>query len=222
MVEPLRCDRRQEWGRLDRIDDERSRGAAEYQDRSVHGISAAEPDQHPARVDRQFHHAGDVLGRQQSRRIHRQTRTAGLKNSCHSRRGLRSNPREGNPSAPRLRRDKRISSHVGRREMNSGSSVLLRTAAIAFVLLALPAIAQTGGIPGVIAPGDTPQLVQENFTFLEGPVGTADGGLIFSDIRVNKTYRLDPTGKISVIAENTDSSNGLALTKAGELVRAEG
>ena len=106
--------------------------------------------------------------------------------------------------------------------MNSGSSVLLRTAAIAFALLALPAIAQTGGIPGVIAPGDTPQLVQENFTFLEGPVGTADGGLIFSDIRVNKTYRLDPTGKISVIAENTNSSNGLALTKQGELVRAEG
>lgn len=95
-------------------------------------------------------------------------------------------------------------------------------AGVAFVLLALPAIAQTGGIPGVIAAGDTPQLVQENFTFLEGPVGTADDGLIFSDIRVNKTYRLDPAGRISPIAENTNGSNGLALTKQGELVRAEG
>jgi gluconolactonase len=108
--------------------------------------------------------------------------------------------------------------------MNSGSSLLLRSriGAIAFVLLALPATAQTGGVPGVIAPGQTPQLVQENFTFLEGPVGTADGGLVFSDIRVNKTYLLDPAGRISEIAENTNGSNGLALTKQGDLVRAEG
>ena len=106
--------------------------------------------------------------------------------------------------------------------MNIGCKNFLRAqlTGVALVLIALPALAQTGGIPGVIAPGDTPQLVQENFTFLEGPVGTADGGLIFSDIRVNKTY-LDPAGKISVIAENTNSSNGLALTKQGELVRAE-
>jgi gluconolactonase len=89
-------------------------------------------------------------------------------------------------------------------------------------LFALPGLAQTGGIPGVVAPGDTPQLVQEGFTFLEGPVGTADGGLFFSDIRVNKTYRLDPGGKISVIRENTNGTNGLALTKNGDLVGAEG
>lgn len=108
--------------------------------------------------------------------------------------------------------------------MNSGSSLLLRLqiGAIAFVLVALPATAQTGGIPGVIAPGEMPQLVQENFTFLEGPVGTADGGLIFSDIRVNKTYLLDTAGRITEIAQNTNGSNGLALTRQGELVRAEG
>jgi gluconolactonase len=108
--------------------------------------------------------------------------------------------------------------------MNYGQEWLLRLqiTAVALGLIALPALAQTGGIPGLIAPGDTPQLVQEGFTFLEGPVGTADGGLLFSDIRVNKTYRLDPAGKIAVVAENTNSSNGLALTKDGELLRAEG
>jgi len=89
-------------------------------------------------------------------------------------------------------------------------------------LAASPGASQTGGIPGVIAPGDTPQLVQEGFTFLEGPVGTADGGLIFSDLRANKTYRLDVSGKISVLRDNTNGTNGLALTKAGDLVGAEG
>ncbi len=103
-------------------------------------------------------------------------------------------------------------------------SSLLRVQVIgvALVLLAFPVLAQTGGIPGVTAPGETPQLVQEGFTFLEGPVGASDGGLIFSDLRANRTYRLDPSGKISLSRDNTNGSNGLALTKEGELVRAEG
>ena len=86
-----------------------------------------------------------------------------------------------------------------------------------------PVFAQApGGIPGVLAPGVAPQLVQEGFTFTEGPVGTADGGLYFSDIRVNKTHYLDPGGKIGVVRENTNGANGLALTKDGELLFAEG
>src|SRR6516162_2574397 len=94
---------------------------------------------------------------------------------------------------------------------------------VALSVLALPALAQApGGIPGVLAPGVTPELVQEGFTFTEGPVGTADGGLYFSDIRVNKTHFLDPGGKISVVREGTNGSNGLALTKDGELLFAEG
>jgi len=96
------------------------------------------------------------------------------------------------------------------------------TAAI-FALIALPVLAQApAGIPGVLAPGATPELVQEGFTFTEGPVATADGGLYFSDIRVNKTYYLDPGGKIGVVRENTNGANGLALTKDGELLFAEG
>src|ERR1700684_2411898 len=81
----------------------------------------------------------------------------------------------------------------------------------AFAILPSRAAAQSpAGIPGVVAPGVQPELVQEGFTFLEGPGGTADGELFFSDIRVNKTYRLDPSGKISVVRENTNSTNGLA------------
>ena len=70
--------------------------------------------------------------------------------------------------------------------------------AIALIVLSAPAIAQSG-IPGVLAPGVASELVQEGFVFTEGPLGAADGSLYFSDIRANKTYRLDPAGNFSVI-----------------------
>jgi gluconolactonase len=92
----------------------------------------------------------------------------------------------------------------------------------AFLMLVLPAMAQSPGIPGVLAPGAAPELVQEGFMFTEGPVATADGGLYFSDIRANKTFFLDPGGKIAVVRENTNGANGIALTKDGELLFAEG
>ena len=88
--------------------------------------------------------------------------------------------------------------------------------------LALPVLAQSpAGIPGVVAPGVQPELVKEGFVFTEGPVGTADGGLFFTDIRANKIYRLDPAGKITTVRENTQGANGLALN-SGELYAAEG
>jgi gluconolactonase len=91
------------------------------------------------------------------------------------------------------------------------------------ILFSTPLLAQTSpGIPGVIAPGVEPELVQEGFVFTEGPVGTPDGGLYFSDIRPNKIYLLDPGGKIALIREQSNGSNGLAVTKDGDLFAAEG
>ena len=81
---------------------------------------------------------------------------------------------------------------------------------------------QSTGIPGVISPGVEPELVQEGFTFTEGPVGTPDGGLYFSDVRANRIHRLDAVGKITTLYEQTNGANGLALNKAGELFAAEG
>ena len=76
------------------------------------------------------------------------------------------------------------------------------SAAIAAMALTLPGLAQSsGGIEGVLAPGVAPELVREGFVFTEGPVGTAEGGLYFSDIRANKTYYLDPSGKISELRQ---------------------
>src|SRR6266849_4989887 len=94
--------------------------------------------------------------------------------------------------------------------------------AFSIVLFVAPVVAQSQGIPGVVAPGVQPELVQEGFVFTEGPVGTADGGLYFSDLRANRTDRLDPKGKITVVRENTNGANGLALTREGDLLCAEG
>jgi gluconolactonase len=73
-----------------------------------------------------------------------------------------------------------------------------------------------------VAPGVAPELVQEGFVFTEGPVGTPDGGLYFSDIRPNRIYHLDPGGKITLVREQTNGANGLALTREGDLLAAEG
>lgn len=107
-------------------------------------------------------------------------------------------------------------------------SIRLGMASVAFLTVFAPAVmtharAQSPvGIAGVLAPGVAPELVQEGFVFTEGPVGTAEGGLYFSDIRANRTYYLDPAGKIGVVREMTNGGNGLALTRDGELLYAEG
>jgi gluconolactonase len=111
---------------------------------------------------------------------------------------------------------------VRQESMTKRYHLALVVAALLAIAL-LPALAQTpDGIPGVLAPGAVPELVQEGFVFTEGPVGTADGGLYFSDIRVSRTFYLDASGKISVVRENTNGANGLALTRDGQLLFAEG
>ncbi len=94
--------------------------------------------------------------------------------------------------------------------------------ALALAAFTLPLPAQTpAGIPGVVAPGEKPELVKEGFVFTEGPVGTYDGGLFFSDIGSKTIYHMDPEGKITIARGNTLGANGLALN-ASELYAAEG
>jgi gluconolactonase len=112
---------------------------------------------------------------------------------------------------------------VSHRTEYARPAILALGTAAAVVLLAEAAHAQSpSGIAGVVAPGVAPELVQEGFIFTEGPVGTPDGGLYFSDIRPNRIYQLDPGGKISLVREQTNGANGLALTREGDLLAAEG
>ena len=112
---------------------------------------------------------------------------------------------------------------TGRRTPRAKQAIAALGAAATAVLLAGSVWAQSpSGIAGVVAPGVEPELVQEGFVFTEGPVGTPDGGLYFSDIRPNRIYHLDPGGKISLVREQTNGANGLALTRGGDLLAAEG
>ena len=88
-------------------------------------------------------------------------------------------------------------------------------------LCALTLFAQSPAIPGVVAAGTQPQLVQEGFKFTAGPVGSFDGGLYFTDVAADKIYYLDPSGKIRDIRNSTAGANGLAFN-GSELYAAEG
>jgi gluconolactonase len=77
-------------------------------------------------------------------------------------------------------------------------------------------------IPGVVAGGTPIELVQEGFFFTEGPVGTSDGGLFFTDTqsKPGRVFRVDPKGVVQPFAE-AQGINGLALDTAGRLLGAE-
>ena len=101
--------------------------------------------------------------------------------------------------------------------MRSGQS-----AAIAAFLSLVSPHALAAGIPGVLAPEAVVELVSEVFMNTEGPLGTADGGLYFSDTITHRTYYLDQQGHITIERERTDRSNGIAFTPDGDLVFAAG
>src|ERR1700722_19419879 len=91
-------------------------------------------------------------------------------------------PARGFPMAAQRRIVATTAGPTGDNQEGIMQNRIRRTVAIAGVAaaLALPAWAQAPvGIPGVVAPGSQPELVQEGFTFTEGPLGTADGGLYF-------------------------------------------
>ena len=100
---------------------------------------------------------------------------------------------------------------------------LVIAAALSCGLLSLPLRAQpSSAIPGVVAANAKVELVAEYFKNTEGPLGDADGNLYFSDTDANRTYILDRQGHVTIHRELTNRSNGIAFTRKGELVWAEG
>jgi hypothetical protein len=87
--------------------------------------------------------------------------------------------------------------------------------------LATPVLAQTQpGIPGVLAPGVEPELVQVGCN--EGPVGATGGSVYFSNRDPDRSYHPEQDGNITIYKENTGATNGIAFTRDGDVVRAEG
>lgn len=85
-----------------------------------------------------------------------------------------------------------------------------------------PSTAVQSAIPGVIATSERVELVHGGFQGLEGPVAIPEGGLYFSDVAANRTYKLDATGTITVWRDNTKGTNGLFRLRDGRLLGAEG
>lgn len=100
--------------------------------------------------------------------------------------------------------------------------VLCQAAIVAAALIVpLPGYSQTG-IPGIVAAVVEPELVKEGFQFTEGPLGTPDGGIYFTDLRANRIYRIDAKGSMAIYREQTNGANGLVLTADGGLLAAQG
>jgi gluconolactonase len=102
-----------------------------------------------------------------------------------------------------------------------------RTLRLAAVLAGLaasaaPARAQearTPAIPGVFAEGTAIEVAKGDLPgHTEGPVGMADGSLLFASPPENRIWRIAPDGGASVYLEGTEGANGLAFDARGRLL----
>ena len=76
----------------------------------------------------------------------------------------------------------------------------------------------TPAIPGVAAAGTKVVVIKSGFQGTEGPIGMADGTLIFTETQANRITRIAADGTTSTFLENTNGSNGLAFDAKGRLI----
>ncbi len=88
-------------------------------------------------------------------------------------------------------------------------------------------------LDAIVPQGAVVEKLAEGFTFIEGPVWTPEGRLLFSDVNENTIYQYEPDGGLSVfrrpsgydgadVAEYTQpGSNGLAVDAEGRLTLCE-
>lgn len=69
----------------------------------------------------------------------------------------------------------------------------------------------------VLIPGENWQLVSEGHGFTEGPAVSPTGDVYFTDIPKNRIHKIDPAGKVTVFAEETNGANGLMFGPDGQL-----
>jgi gluconolactonase len=74
----------------------------------------------------------------------------------------------------------------------------------------------TPTIPGVVAAGTKIELVNGDFRRTEGPVGMADGSLLFTE--ADSIIRIDHSGAVSTFVARSFASNGLGFDSKGRLI----
>jgi gluconolactonase len=76
-------------------------------------------------------------------------------------------------------------------------------------------------IPGVVKGGTKVQVIKDDFTGTEGPIGLPDGSLIFTETASNRITKIGTDNSTSTFLENTNGSNGLAFDAKGRLITAQ-
>jgi gluconolactonase len=122
--------------------------------------------------------------------------------------------------------------------MSTSFSSSLRAVSAATLALILSACAQTGvpalssaasasaaapaaftpAVPGVVTVGTPIEFIKDGFKGTEGPLGLADGSLIFTETQDNRITRIGPDGSVTPYLADTNGANGLGLNPAGDLV----
>ncbi|NJN35970.1 MAG: hypothetical protein HC794_01615 [Nitrospiraceae bacterium] len=69
----------------------------------------------------------------------------------------------------------------------------------------------------LLIPGEDWQLVSEGHRLTEGAVANAQGEVFFTDIPNSKAYKIGLDGKVTLVRENTQRSNGQAFGPDGRL-----
>ncbi|MEO9003462.1 MAG: SMP-30/gluconolactonase/LRE family protein [Ginsengibacter sp.] len=70
----------------------------------------------------------------------------------------------------------------------------------------------------IIAPGSTPVLISDQFSFTEGPATDKEGNIFFTDQPNNKIWKYDINGELSLFMDKAGRSNGLYFDKKGNII----
>ncbi len=76
-------------------------------------------------------------------------------------------------------------------------------------------------IPGVVADGAKWALVWGGSDNADGLVGTPDGGVLFAQEQPKRVSKIDKSGKLSSVVENTHGAGSLTLDTKGRIIAAE-
>ena len=80
-------------------------------------------------------------------------------------------------------------------------------------------VSLNGGLDGIVGKGARIEKLAGGFKFIEGPVWTRDGVLLFSDIPNDRIMRYDPkSGKVTEFRRPAGPTNGHTLDSQGRLV----
>lgn len=93
--------------------------------------------------------------------------------------------------------------------------------AFCFLLLLAAGRLSAAGLDALVEPGAKPEKLATHFKFTEGPVWSAEGFWLFSDIPASIIYRCTPGAEVTIFRAPSGQANGNAFDQEGRLVTCE-